>query len=97
MLFPAGETQYTSVSKEDSEPEENNEKGEKAEEEKEKDENEKKESAASAPTLKVSPGNFSDLEELLFCRSPNQIKVEISADQPQSFTLSFIYFNCRRH
>ena len=97
FFLPLGETQYTHASKEDSDHEENAEKGDKAEDEKEKDEDDKKLSAASPPTLKVSPGNFSDLEELLFCRSPNQIKVEISADQPQSFTLSFIYFNYRRH
>ena len=97
MFFPSGDNHYTSVSKEDSDPEENNDKEDKAEDDKEKDEDDKKESAASPHSLKVSPGNFSDLEELLFCRSPNQIKVEISVDQPQSFTLSFIYFNCRRH
>ena len=77
MFFPPGETQYSSASKDDSEVEENEDKGDKeAEEEKEKDEEHKKESGAPPPPLKVSPGNFSDLEELLFCRSPNQIKVE---------------------
>ena len=85
MFFPAGETQYTNVSKEDSDQEEDTEKGDGAEDEKEKAEADKKQSTASAHTLKVSPGNFSDLEELLFCRSPNQIKVEIT-EQPQSFT-----------
>ena len=76
-FFPSGDNQYTTVSKEESDQEENNEKEDKAEDDKEKDEDDKKESAASAHTMKVSPGNFSDLEELLFCRSANQIKVEM--------------------
>ena len=80
-FFPAGETQYSNASKEDSDQEENTEQGDGAEDEKEKAEADKKQSTASAHTLKVSPGNFSDLEELLFCRSPNQIKVNIT-EQP---------------
>ena len=85
MFFPSGENQFTSVSKEDSDPEENNDKEDKAEDDKEKDEDDKKESAASPHSLKVSPGNFSDLEELLFCRSPNQIKVETGEHKVELF------------
>ena len=83
MFFPPGETQYSSASKEDSEPEENEDKGDKeVDEEKEKLQEDKKESAPPPPPVKVSPGNFSDLEELLFCRSPNQIKVETGDHRP---------------
>ena len=44
-------------------------------EETQKEESDKTKSSVHETTAKDDSNNFSDLDELLFCRSPNQIKV----------------------